>query len=186
MKDIVIPTIQCNVPKNEGDRPDRLLLVGEHNTCGGHEYCAGRRIIENSCHALQEKKSFRGMDPKCVITMIKIQLEAINDLLGIKKTAREKQRIRVEDVEEILHIIHDENQMCLKEGEPELTPQEVFNLITDLMPDKLYVEKALSGSFFGMLTDVDESTPFRDLDPKFLKKIRLAMANSAKLLFPQV
>ena len=184
MKKLVIPTILGNVPENKGERPDRLLFIGENNTCGGHVYCAGRRIIENSCHALQDAKGYRGMDSQCVITMIKIQLEALNNLLGIKKTAREKQRIRVEDVEEILNVIDEENRMCLKEGEPALSRQEAFKLVTDLLLEKLFVDKVLCANFFGMLSDVEESTPFKDLEPRLLNKIKLTLMNSAKLLFP--
>ncbi len=115
--------------------------------------------------------------------MIKVQLEALNDLLGIKKLSRDRQRIRATDVEEILKVVHDENLMCLSEGESELSGREAFNLITDLLLEKLYVNKSMSDSFFGSFVEVNTSMSFKELEPGYLKKIKLAMANSAKLLF---
>ncbi len=184
MNDLVIPAIECNVPKNEDERPSKLVFVGENHTCGGHEYCAGRRILENTCNALQDKKGYRGMDPKCVITMIKVQIEALNRLLGVKKGSRDKQKVRVEDVSDILNVIGEENQLCLSDGESPLSGQEAFNLITDLLLEKSYVNKQLSNHFFGMTADAPEAKSFKNLDPKIIGKIKSTMRNSAKLLFP--
>ncbi|MBU2512329.1 hypothetical protein KJ966_13415 [bacterium] len=183
MKDLVIPTIECNVPLDENERPSKLVFVGNNHTCGGHEYCAGRRILENTCNALQDKKGYRGMDSHCVITMIKVQMDALNSLLGVKKGSRDKQRIRVEDVADILSVVREENQMCLSGGEPPLNGREAFNLITDLILEKSFVNKQLSNHFFGMMADAPEAKSFKNLDPKIIGKIKSTMSNSARLIF---
>lgn len=184
MKDLVIPTLKCNVPE-EGERPDKLLFVGENNTCGGQEFCAGRRMLENVCNALSEKKGHRGMDPKCINTMIKVQLEALNKFVGIPKGSRDKQRIRVEDVEEIIQIVREENYMCIVNREPELTVKEAFKIVTDLLLEKLYLNRYIASHFFGIMATVDEAKSFKDLDPQILGKVRHAMTQSLKMLVPR-
>ena len=183
MKDLVIPTVKCNEPDNIRGRSDKLIFVGKNQTCGGNEYCSGRRIIENSCNALAAKKGYRGMDPRCVITMIKVQLEAVNELLGINRASRKKQTMRVEDVEEILNIVQEENQACIGNKEPELSRKEAFDLVADLMVEKLYANKELNHFFFGVTFDRAETKSFKDLDPKLVKKIKNTMLKSAGKLF---
>ncbi len=183
MKDLVIPTIKCNEPDNRRGRSDKLLFVGENNTCGGNEYCSGRRLIENSCNALASKKGYRGLDASCVVTLIKVQLEAVNQMLGLNRSARKKQTMRVEDVEEILNVVNEENLACINEGEPELNRKEAFNLITDLLLEKLYVNKELNNFFFGVNFDKAETKSFKDLDPRLIQKIKRTMNRSAAKLF---
>jgi hypothetical protein len=186
MKDLVIPTLKCNEPDNIRGRSDQLLFVGENKTCGGQEYCSGRRIIENSCNALAAKKGYRGMDPRCVVTMIKVQLESVNQLLGLNQTARKKQTMRVEDVEDILNVVYEENQACIGGGESELNCKEAYNLITDLLLEKLYVNKELNNFFFGVSIDRAETKSFKDLDPKLIQKIKSTMNQSAGKLFSAI
>lgn len=183
MKDIVIPSIKAIASEHNHDTSNRLVFTGADNTCGGHLQCAGRRILESTCNALQDKKGYRGMDPKCAMTMIKIQMDALNKLLGISRMAREKVGVSTEDVDEILEVIREENHMCIREGEAELNAREVFNLVIELLIERLHVDKTMSSNFFGMLVDVEQETSFKDLDPRLLNKIKAAMADSAKLLF---
>lgn len=183
MKDIVIPSIKKFVTDKEYNSPQKLQFTGDDNTCGGHLQCSGRRILENTCNALLDTKGYRGMDPKCAMTMIKVQMDALNKLMGIPRTARERIGISLEDVEEILQVIRDENHLCIREGEPELNAQEVFNLITELLIEKLYVDKTMSSNFFGALVDVEQDTAFKDLDPRLLNKMKATMSDSAKLIF---
>lgn len=184
MKKLVIPTIRGNAPDEGGRRSDKLVFVGDDLSCGGHEYCAGRRIIENTCNALLHKKGYRGMDYSCVMTMIKVQLDALNSILGIDRYSRSKLTIRVDDVEEILDAVKEENRLCLVNEEPELTPPEAFDLVTDLMLERLYVTKEISHAFFGLMMDKDETLSFSELDPKMLKRFKTAMRKSANRLFP--
>lgn len=182
MKALVIPTIQSNVPEQEGERPNRLVFTGDMNTCGGDEYCGGRRILENWCNALHDKKGYRGLDDRCVITMIKVQLEALNQLLGIEKGSLDRQKIRVEDVDAILTDVRHENRICLGNNEPELSRREAFNLVTDMLLEKLHVTRALNSRFFGVMFDIPEAKSFKDLDPKVIARIKAAMNRSANLI----
>lgn len=183
MKDIVIPSIKAYTTDEENYTPAKLQFIGDDNTCGGHLQCSGRRILESTCNALLDTKGYRGMDPKCAMTMVKVQIDALNKLLGIPRTARERVGINVEDVEEVLQVIRDENHLCVREGEAELNAKEVFHLITELLIEKLSIDKRMSSNFFGMLVDVDQDTALKDLDPRLIKKIKLTMSESAKLLF---
>ncbi len=185
MNELVIPTIECNVPESENARASKLIFAGINNTCGGHEYCSGRRILENTCNALQDKKGPRGLDSRCVMTMIKVQIDALNKMLGLQKGARDVQKLRVEDVESILQVVKEENQMCLAGDEEPLSPREAFNLITDLLLERSYVNKQLSAHFFGMMASNREAKSFQDLDPKLISKIKANMSSSARLIFDE-
>ncbi|MBU3914046.1 hypothetical protein KKA14_00755 [bacterium] len=178
MNDLIIPTIKCNPPDSVRGRSDKLVFSSDARTCGGQEYCAGRRIIEDTCNALKEGKGYRGMDPGCVVTMIKIQLEALNKFLGIQKGARSRQGMRVEDVEHIINVIREENQLCIENGETDLNLKEAFYLVTDLMLETLYANKTMSKHFFGVTVDEAETKSFQDLDPAIIGKFKNALKKS--------
>ncbi len=184
MKELIIPDLNCNIPETGRSRPDKLLFPSGNNSCGGDDYCSGRRIIENSCNALKDQKGIRGLDSTCVVTIIKVQLEALNDYLGIPKNSPDKQRMRVEDVEYIIDTVRDENQMCIDAGEEELRMDEAFGLVTDLLLETLYANKTTSKHFFGITIDEAETRSFKDLDPKMLEKLRAVLIESKKLLYP--
>ena len=183
MKKLVIPTIKSNEPDSQDERSDKMIFTGEYNTCGGDIYCSGRRVVENWCNALADKKGHRGMDDSCVMTMIKVQLDALNTLLGIQKGSRDRQKIRSEDLDIILEEVRQENRICIGNNEPELNRKEAFNLVTDLLIEHLHVTKALNNRFFGMMFDRPEAKSFKDLDPQLIQKIKSAMSRSAGLLF---
>lgn len=185
MKKLVIPTIEPNTADGREGRGDKMIFTGDSNTCGGDIYCSARRVLEDWCNALNEKKGYRGMDNGCVMTMIKVQLDALNRLLGIKKGSRDSQKIRIEDVDIILEEIRQENRTCIGNNEPELNRQEAFQLVTDLLLEKLHVSKYMGHHFFGMLFDGDESKSFKELDPSILNKIKRSMASSASVLFKE-
>ncbi len=182
MKKLVIPTIKSNEPESGDKRSDKMVFTGEYNSCGGETNCAGRRVIEDWCNALQDKKGYRGLDSGCVMTMIKIQLDALNKLLGIEKDSRNRQKIRSEDLDIILEEVRQENRSCISNNEPELNRKEAFNLVTDLLLEHLHVTKALYNRFFGMTVDQAESKSYRDLDPQLIQRMKTAMARSASLL----
>jgi hypothetical protein len=125
------------------------------------------------------------MDDRCIVTMIKVQLEALNQLLGIEKGSLDRQKIRVEDVDAILNDIRHENRICIGNNEPELNRREAFNLVTDLLLEKLHVTKALNNRFFGMMFDQPEAKSFKDLDSRVIARIKTAMSRSALLIFPE-
>lgn len=182
MKEIVIPDLKCNEPESARNRPDKLLFSSSENTCGGDEYCAGRRIIENTCNALRDQKGVGGMDSRCVMVMVKVQLEALNKYLGIQKRSRTKQTVRVEDVESIIDIIKEENRMCLESGEERLSHREAFDLVTDLLLEKLYANKDTSRHFFGITVNQAETQSFQDLDPKILATLKRVLNDSYPIL----
>lgn len=185
MDRLVIPTIEANQTESEEERPDKMVFTGEMHTCGGDIYCAGRRVIENWCNALHEKKGYRGMDARCVMTMIKVQLDALNQLLDIEKGSRDRQKIRVEDVEVILEEIRRENRICIGNGEPELNRKEAFQLVGDLLLERLHVSKYLAKRFFGIMAEHSVSKSFKELDPTIVNKMKAAMAHSARLIFKE-
>ncbi|MCG8334303.1 MAG: hypothetical protein MJE63_07280 [Proteobacteria bacterium] len=183
MKKLVIPTIKSNEPDSQNERPDRMIFTGDYGTCGGDIHCSGRRIVENWCNALAEKKGYRGLDNRCTMTMIKVQLDALNALLGIQKGSPDRQKIRAEDVDIILEEVRQENRICIGNNEPELNRMEAFNLVTDLLLEHLHVTKELNNRFFGMMLDSPETKSFKDLDPQLIQKLKSAMSRSANLLF---
>ena len=121
------------------------------------------------------------MDPNCVINMIKIQIEALNQFLGIENS-RKKQSLRVEDVERVINYVKTENIRYLSKGEPEISTEEAFHFISDLLLETLYANKDISKQFFGIIVDVAETKSFKDLDPKIIKKLKNILTKSYQKL----
>lgn len=182
MKKAVIPTVMANQPSDENDRPDKLIFSPEIRDCGGHKQCAGRRIIENYCNAIKATRGFRGMDLTCVLAMIRIQLRAINDYLGIKENSRNKQTLRVEDAEGIVVTVRQENNKCVLNDEPELSRKEVFDLVSTLLLEKLYVNKKVSRHFFGIMGNDAETKSFADLEPDVLARFQKVISQSYRFI----
>jgi hypothetical protein len=174
---LVLPKVGCNQPSGVHNRPDKLIFLAPDFDCGGHKQCAGRRLLEQYCFALQSNMGSQGMDPNCVITSIKIQIEALNEFLGMENS-RKKQSMRVEDVEKIINHVKTENKRYLSKGEPEISKEEAFHFITDLLLETLYANKDVSRQFFGIMVDVVETKSFKDLDPKIINKFKAVLAKS--------
>ncbi len=182
MKDVIIPDIVSGPPISGRGRPDKLVFSKPPDTCGGHSRCAGMRVLENGCFALRDRKGFRGMDLRCVVTMIRVQLEALNRFLGIGQEALRKQSMRVEDVEEIINVIRRENDVHLTEDGNELTREEVFHMVGDLLLETLWANKTMSRYFFGITIDGNETQSFKDLDPKMIERLKNVLMKSYKVL----
>jgi len=173
----VIPIVKCNQPSGAHNRPDKLIFSAPDFDCGGHKQCAGRRLLEQYCGALKSKTGAGGMDPGCIITMIKVQIESLNNFLGMENS-KTKQSIRVEDVEEMINSVKSENNRFLNNGEDEISKEEAFHFISDLLLEKLYANKDTSKQFFGIMVDVAETKSFKDLDPKIINKFKEILAKS--------
>jgi hypothetical protein len=174
---IVVPKVTCNQPSGVHNRPDKLIFSPPDFDCGGHKQCAGRRLLEHYCRALKSTAGAGVMDPNCVITMIKIQIEALNQFLDMENS-RKKQSLRVEDAEKIINHIKIENKRYLSKGEAEISKEEAFHFISDLLLEILYANKDVSRHFFGIMADVVETKSFKDLDPKIINKFKAVLAKS--------
>jgi len=182
MKNFILPDIIPNEPSGPQNRPFKLIIIGENNHCGGDEYCAGKRIVDNDCNALKSISGCRGMDLTCVVTMIKIQMDALNDFLGTEKKPPNKLSLRVEDAKEIIESIRKEVVRSTDNNEEEYSRKEIYCFISDLLLEKLYANKQISRYFYGLTADIAETRSFQDLDPAIIKKFKKVLVDSYKTL----
>jgi hypothetical protein len=178
----ILPDIMTNEPSGVRNRPTKLIIIGENNHCGGDKYCAGKRILDNDCNTLRSTAGYRGMDLTCVVTMIKIQLDALNGYLGTDMNSPNKLAMRVEDAEEIIGIIRKEVMRSTKNNEQAYSRKEIFQSTTDLLLKTLYANKQISKYFYGLMVEVAETKPFQELDPIIIKKFKKVLVNSYQIL----
>ena len=178
----ILPDIMPNEPSGFRNRPTKLIIIGENNHCGGDQYCAGKRILENDCNALRSVAGYGGMDLTCVVTMTKIQLDALNAFLGTDTRSPNKLAMRVEDADEIIEIIRKKVIRSAADKEKEYSNKEIFQLISNLLLEKLYANKDISKHFYGLTIEVPETKSFKDLDPIIIKKFRKVLAKSYQIL----
>jgi hypothetical protein len=182
MGNFILPDIMTNEPSGVRNRPTKLIIIGENNHCGGDKYCAGKRILDNDCNTLRSTAGYGGMDLTCVVTMIKIQLDALNGYLGTDMNSPNKLAMRVEDAEEIIEIVRKEVMRSTKNNEQMFSRKEIFQSITDLLLKTLYANKQISKYFYGLTVEVAETKSFQELDPIIIKKFRKILANSYQIL----
>jgi hypothetical protein len=182
MGNFILPDIITNEPSGVRNRPTKLIIIGESNHCGGDKYCAGKRILDNDCNTLRSTAGYRGMDLTCVVTMIKIQLDALNGYLGTDMNSPNKLAMRVEDAEEIIEVVRKEVMRSTKNNEQAYSRKEIFQSTTDLLLKTLYANKQISKYFYGLMVEVAETKPFQELDPIIIKKFRKVLENSYQIL----
>ena len=175
---LMIPNIKTNAPSAQHGRPDKLIFLNAHEGCGGLKECSGQRSLENYCFGLAGSSGFWGLDTRCVVALIQVQMTAINKYLGIDDDSHKRQTMRVEDAEEIIKKVRREAHVRLGKEDAVLTREDAYFLISDLLLEKLYANKSATRYFYGISAKTPETKPFSDLDPHIIAKFQKVLRDA--------